>query len=244
MFTFSPWRNLAASTLSAAFLTFGLTTPAQADPQTIRSTLRQLIPSMPQIDDVAPSPVAGLWQVRIGGTMIYTDASGSLLLEGQLTDMRTRTNLTQEAINKALAVPFDSLPLQDAVITHQEGRGERRIAVFADPNCGFCKRFEVDLHKLTNVRVYTFMLPFLGQKSADDVRSIMCAGDPSAVWRQWMLNGVAPQPNPGGFQAAAAIERNLALARRLGITGTPTTLFVSQQRLSGAVPLDQVQSRL
>jgi thiol:disulfide interchange protein DsbC len=240
----SSWRNLVKSALSVALLIGLVSEPAQADPQTIRSTLRQLIPNLPQIDDVAPSPVQGLWQVRIGGTLVYTDASGSLLLEGQLTDMRTRTNLTQEAINKALAVPFDSLPLQDAVITHQEGRGERRIAVFADPNCGFCKRFEVDLHKLTNVRVYTFMVPFLGQKSADDVRSIMCASDPVATWRQWMLSGVAPQPNQGGCQAAAAIDRNLELARRLGITGTPTTLFMNQQRVSGAVPLDQVQSRL
>jgi thiol:disulfide interchange protein DsbC len=221
-----------------------LVTPAHADPQTIRNTLRQLVPTMPPIDEITPSQIAGLWQVRIGGTIVYTDASGSLLLEGALTDMRTRTNLTQQAINKALAVPFETLPLKDAVLTHQEGKGERLMAVFADPNCGFCKRFEADLVKLTNVKVYTFMLPFLGQKSEDDVRSILCSSDPARSWKEWMLSNMAPTPTPGGCAAAAALTRNRDLAQRLGVTGTPTSLFTNQQRLSGALPIDQVLAQL
>jgi thiol:disulfide interchange protein DsbC len=232
----------ALATTVAALAAF--VTPAHADPQTIRNTLRKLIPNIPNPDEITQSPIAGLWQVRIGGSMVYTDPTGNLLLEGALTDMRTRTNLTQDAISRALAVPFDSLPLADAVLTHQEGKGERVMAVFADPNCGFCKRFEVDLSKLTNVRVYTFMLPFLGQKSEDDTRAILCSSDPAKTWSQWMLNGVAPTPAPGGCAAAGAVSRNLALAQRLGVTGTPTSLFLNQQRVSGAVPIEQILAAL
>ncbi|NEM46645.1 MAG: DsbC family protein, partial [Xanthomonas perforans] len=89
--------------------------------------------------EVRSTPMPGLYEVRIGTDVFYTDAKGNYLIQGELIDTKARRNLTEDRINKLTAVDFASLPLQDA-FTIVRGNGQRKIAVFEDPNCGYCKR--------------------------------------------------------------------------------------------------------
>lgn len=223
---------LAALALSACASAF-------SQEAVIRKNLPGLIPKMPAIDQVSTTPIAGLWEVRVGSHIMYTDPSGTFVIEGQLTDMRTRTNLTQERISESTAINFALLPLKDAIVTHKSGKGERKMAVFADPNCGYCKRFEIDLAKLENTTVYTFLIPVLGASSETISRNVLCSDNPAKSWTDWMLSGKQPASADAKCDSAA-LERNKAFAIKYAISSTPTSFFEPSVRRAGALPLEQV----
>ncbi|MFM2053260.1 MAG: hypothetical protein RL456_1297 [Pseudomonadota bacterium] len=225
---------LAALTLVAA--------PARADEAEIRKTLTERFQNLPRIDEIRPTPMAGVWEVRIGTEIMYSDARGTYLLQGSMIDTATRKDLTQERIDKLTAIDFASLPLKDAIVW-KNGNGKRRIAVFADPNCGYCKRLEKDLLNVKDVTVYTFVIPILGGDSPEKSRSIWCAKDSTKVWRDWMVEGVAPQRVMGQCDASA-IERNSALARKHKVTGTPAIVFEDGTRAPGAIPAAEIERRM
>ena len=215
---------------------------ARADENVIRKTLAERFQNLPKIDEVRPAPVAGLWELRIGTEVMYTDAKGAYLIQGSIIDTATRKDLTQERIDKLTAIDFASLPLKDAIVW-KNGNGKRRIAVFGDPNCGYCKRLEKDLINVKDVTVYNFVIPILGGDSADKARSIWCAKDSTDAWRGWMVDGVAP-PRVMGQCDASAIERNAALARKHKVNGTPAIVFEDGTRAPGAIPAAEIEKRL
>jgi thiol:disulfide interchange protein DsbC len=157
-----------------------------------------------------------------------------------MLDTRAQKNLTQERLDKLTAIDFKSLPTQNA-ITLKRGNGKRQMAVFADPNCGYCKRFESEIEKLDNVTVHIYLIPILGQDSVTKTRDIWCAKDKAAAWSNWMIKGTTP---PQASCSTAAIDANLAMARKYRVTGTPTVVFESGRRVPGAIQRAQVEQFL
>lgn len=227
---------LLAVTLAAA------SAPLHADEAAIRKTLADRMPQLPKIDEVSKTPIPGIYEVRIGTDILYADETGAYLFEGALMDTRTQTNLTQARIEKLTAIDFDSLPTKDAIVFKQ-GSGVRKLAVFADPNCGYCKRIEKDLVGLKDVTIYTYLLPILGPDSTAKSRDIWCAKDRSKVWRSWMIDQVAP-PKSMGQCDLGALTRNTELSRRYRITGTPAVIFEDGTRSPGAMPADKLEERM
>ncbi len=209
----------------------GASTLVTANEATIRKNLTERLPNLPKIDEVRPTPMRGLFEVRINESDIfYTDAEGNYLIQGTLIDTRARTNLTEQRIEQLTAIAFSDLPLKDAFTTVR-GNGKRKIAVFSDPNCGFCKRLERDLLKLNDVTVYTFLVAMLGPDSQVKSRNIWCARDKAAAYNDWMLKGV----NPSNASCdTAALNRNLEFANKHRITGTPTSFLTDGTRIVGA----------
>lgn len=232
---------LKSSILALALLPL-LALPAQANEAVIRKSLSERLSGLPKVDEVKLSAMPGLWEIRIGNEIRYTDATGSYLIEGELIDLRTRKNLTEERVTKLQMVDFASLPLKDAVVW-KTGDGKRRIAVFTDPNCGYCKRLERTLQDMKNLTVYNFVIPILGGDSPEKSRSIWCAKDSTASFRAWMLEGKAPA-KPTGACDDSAIERNLALSRRNHVSGTPAIIFEDGSRAPGALSAEQLEKRL
>jgi thiol:disulfide interchange protein DsbC len=210
---------------------------------TIRKVLAARWPDLPMIDEVTKTPVPGLYEVRYGGTeILYIDPTGEYVLHGSLIETKTKTDLTEARIEKLLAIDFDKLPIKDAVLIKQ-GTGARKMAVFVDPNCGYCKRFERDLAAVKDVTVYTFLIPILGPDSTIKSRDIWCSKDATTTWRAWMLDGVAPGKADAKCDTAA-IERNLAFAQKYKINGTPAVLFADGTRKPGAIPGAMVEKLL
>ena len=143
----------------------------QAQEATIRKNLSERLPNIPKIDEVSKTPMNGLYEVRMGSDIMYSDAEGNFLIQGALFDVRQKRNLTEERTEKLSAVPFDQLPLKNA-FTQVRGNGKRKLVVFADPNCGFCKRFEKDLQKLDNVTILHVLYPILGEDSKAKSKNI------------------------------------------------------------------------
>ena len=232
--------NIIKTMLAAALLAIGVTALAQE--ATIRKNLAERVPQLQAIDEITKNPMPGLWEVRVNGTeILYTDAEGNFIIQGSLIDTKQRRNLTEERIDKLTAVAFDSLPLKDAFVMVR-GNGKRKIAVFEDPNCGYCKRFEKDLAKINNVTVHFFLIPILGADSVEKSRQIWCSADKAKAWVDWMQRDIAPKGS--GKCNTDALTANLDFAKKYRITGTPTLVFADGTRVPGALTSAQVEQRL
>lgn len=208
----------------------------------IRKNISQRLPNFPKIDEVSKTPMAGLYEIRSGSDLFYTDAAGDFLVSGDLVDTRTKSSITKERITKLTMVDFATLPLQDAFAIKQ-GTGARQIVVFADPNCGYCKKLERDLVQLPNATVYTFLVPILGGDSPQKTRDIWCSKDVGAAWRDWMLDGKLPARAAEGCDVAA-IQRNLQLRVKYKMGGTPAIVYEDGTRTPGAAPLEEIERKL
>jgi thiol:disulfide interchange protein DsbC len=231
--------------LAAAFallLSLGLHAQTPQQEATIRKNLSERLPGIPKIDELTRTPLAGIFEVRMGQDIIYTDGEGSFIFQGQMIDTRTRKNLTEERLDKLTAIAFDSLPLDDA-FTIVRGNGKRKLAVFEDPNCGYCKRFERDMLKVNDVTVYLFLMPILGADSTEKSRQIWCAKDRAKAWNDMMVNDKAVA-RPMGACDSAALTRNVEFGRKYRITGTPTMIFANGKRVPGAVAAADVDKLL
>ena len=239
----NPIKSTVAAVLAAATLgTLAMlaSQPAQAQEATIRKNLGERVPSLMKIDEVSRTPMNGLWEVRVGNDILYTDSEGNFLIHGSLIDAKQKRNLTEERVEKLSAIDFDQLPVKDA-FTIVRGNGKRKLAVFEDPNCGYCKRFERDLQKVDNVTVHMVLYPILGGDSPDKSRNIWCAKDKAKAWQDQM---VKDQPAPSAACDTAAIARNLEFGRKHRISGTPTLFFSDGSRVPGAVNAAQVEKLL
>ena len=233
--------RLAARVATASVLAAGLLPSALADEAAIRKNIAERLPDFPKIDEVSKTSIPGIYELRIGSDILYADEQGNHLLEGQLIDTKSRVNLTGARVAKLTAIDFKTLPFKDAMVVKQ-GTGERKIAVFADPNCSYCRKFERDLLTVKDVTVYTFLYPILGPDSGEKSKAIWCAKDSMKAWREWMIKGV---PVAGSTECdVSAIQRNVTLGRKYKINGTPGLVFEDGTHMPGALGAEQIEKQL
>lgn len=189
-------------------------------------------------DAIARTPIADIFEVRTGLDIFYVDGSGRYaFVEGHLLDLKATRDLTRERLEAASRIDFDSLPF-DLALKTVRGSGKRRIAVFEDPSCPYCRALHTLLGQLDDVTIYTFPFPVLSAESDAKARAALCAPDPDKAWLELMLTGEAPPPKP----CESNVDKLIALGNRLSIRGTPTVFFGNGRRSQGAIPPDQFMS--
>jgi thiol:disulfide interchange protein DsbC len=230
-----PIKTLLLTLLAA------LSMGAVAQEATIRKNLAERLPNLPKIDEVSKTPMPGLYEVRVNQSEIfYTDEKGNFLIQGSLIDTQARVDLTEQRVEKLTAIAFKDLPLKDA-FTIVRGNGKRKMAVFEDPNCGYCKRFERDLVKIDNVTVHVFLYPILSADSGEKSHKMWCAKEKSKAFLDWMVRDVTP---PAATCDAAAVARNVEFGKKARITGTPTIIFADGSRVPGAIDTARIEKFL
>lgn len=186
-----------------------------------------------KIDSITKTQYADLYEVRVGGEIRYTDKTGSILVVGHIFDLKTSQDLTQARIDDINKIKFDDLP-KELALKAVKGNGKRVIAIFEDPNCGYCKRFrQQTLANVDNVTVYTFLYNILSPDSFTKSQNIWCSADRNKAWDEWMLQGKAAAVAPSG--CTAPNDKVLALGQKLNINGTPAIFFADGSRIAGAV---------
>jgi len=206
----------------------------------IRTEIQKRLGTSANVRNVTPSPIPGLFEVQVNNEIFYTDSNAKYLIQGEMVELASGNNLTtkrQEDINR---IKWSELP-QAQAFKVVRGNGSRQIAVFSDPNCGYCKRLEKTLQELDNVTIYNYLIPILSADSALKSKQIWCAADQQKVWNDWMLNNLGPS---GKSDCANPIDKNLTLAKNYGINGTPTIFFTDGSRFPGAVQLADIEKKL
>lgn len=195
-----------------------------------------------RFNSVSRTPIAGIYEVVMGDKIAYTDTSGRFFLFGNLVDLHTQANLTEDRQAQLQGRPKldpKSLPLEQAIKT-VKGDGSRVLYVFADPQCGYCRQLEKNLEGVNNVTVYTFLLPILGPRSVADAESIWCARDRTKAWANYMA-GAAPVVSS---KCDNPLSKNAKLAEDIGIRGTPALIAENGRLVPGAMPADRIEALL
>jgi thiol:disulfide interchange protein DsbC len=233
-------------TLPVAILAL-LAGAACADESTIRAELGKKFPKA-TVESVTKMPI-GLYEVVVDGEILYTDAEFSFVIDGNVIDTKNMINLTaarlqelEEAKLKKLAFPFEQLPF-DLAFKKVKGNGSRKIAVFSDPDCPYCKRLEQSFTQLDNVTIYLFLYPLaqLHPKAPEISRSIWCSPDRVKAWDDYMLRKIAPK---AAGTCDNPVDKIVEFGQSKRISGTPTLFFTDGRRVPGAIPLEQIESFL
>lgn len=228
--------------LAAPLLFSLLTATAHAGEAEIRSTIEAKFPGA-KVQSVGKTSYAGLYEVVLDGPQLaYVDEKANYLFMGSVLDLKNQKNLTEERFQKLTAVKFDTLPL-DSAIKVVKGNGSRKIAVFADADCPYCKKFEQELVNVKDITVYTFLFPLdqLHPEAGKKSKQIWCAPDRAKAWEEWMLKGNLPK-NDGNCDNPLA--KTAELGKKLGIQGTPAIIFADGRRVPGMIPAARLEQML
>jgi len=226
-------KKLAALLLSAL-----LSSSVYAGEKEIRQSLQSKIPNIGALEHIVKTPYAGLYEIVVGDQIFYTDAKGQYLFDGSVVDANSRSNLTEMRRQQLFTINFNELPL-DLALKKVKGNGRRKLAIFADPNCGFCKRLDKELVKVSDVTIYLFLYPIF-QGSDEVVRNVLCARDPVKAWDDLMLNGIAPD----SATCQTNTDKVVALGQKMRITGTPNLIFGNGVQVPGYLPAEELEKRL
>lgn len=246
-------KRLAVTLLVTWFIAATSAAHATPDEERVLAALKKAHPNT-RFTSVVRTPVSHFYEVWMGANVAFvSDNNLRYLVFGRLFDTRTAQDVTAPRLAKAarqrtqdkqqdsdrIAIPIEQLPLTDAIKT-VKGSGARKMAMFSDPSCGYCKRLEPELDKLENITIYNFLLPFQGEAGPI---AIWCAPDRQQAWHDAMVGNNAAQRHPSAG-CDHPIERNRALARRLNVQGTPTMLFTNGRRLDGYADAAEIESHL
>lgn len=212
---------------------------AYADTLTdIKDSLEKNYPQLGKITQVNKTPVDGLYEVVTEEHLFYTDDKAQYLIDGSLYELKTMRNLTDERSRKLFAIDFNSLPL-DLAMKQVKGNGKRKLAIFTDPNCGFCKKLEGELPKVDNVTIYRLLFPIF-PGSEEKARNVWCSKDRNKAWEDLMVRGV----NPPAGKCDTPFAKIHAWGEKLRITGTPTLIFSDGSMAPGYLPAAQLDQAL
>ena len=206
----------------------------------IRATLHERIPDL-QVESIHKSPLPGLYELNTGVELLYTN-DGTLIFAGRIVDSKSREDLTAARWNELNAIDFNALPL-DLAIKSVRGDGSRKIAVFADPLCPYCRQLEQEMQGVTNVTVYTFLFPLETLHPGASVKAvdIWCSKDRSSAWSKWMLQ----KTEPGDTRCTGApIDKLQALGQKLHVDSTPTLFTADGKRTRGAIKHNEIEQLL
>jgi len=172
----------------------GVVNPAAADDASLRTALEARMPAGTKIGKISPAPIPGLFEVVVNGiNVIYTDDQGELAFFGNVVNLKTKENLTQKRAEELAFVDFSQIPLKQAIVK-VKGDGSRKLVVFSDPDCPYCKQLEKELAFLDNVTIYTMLYPMveLHPDARKKSEAVWCSSDRAKAWDNLMLYGKEP----------------------------------------------------
>jgi thiol:disulfide interchange protein DsbC len=228
----------AGTKILTTVLLFTLWSTAHAGEKEIRKSLQSKFPGIGKIEHIVKTPYSGLYEVVIDDQLVYTDANGDYIFQGNIIDTKSRSNLSDERRKVLFAVDFDKLPLELAV-KKVKGNGKRKLAVFTDPNCSFCRRLEKELSGVSDVTLYFFMYPIF-PGSDEIVRNVLCSKNPIKAWDDWMLSNITPAKAVCETQT----DKVMALGKKLHVNGTPNLIFGSGIQAPGFLPIEELEKNL
>ena len=197
----------------------------------------------PQAVGAKISPAfSNFWSVVKGDEVIYVSDDLKYFISGNVIEAETQKNLTQAlAEANRPKVKISELKLKDAIKVRDGGSGAKKIYVFSDPECPYCQRLEKSFDQLKNITVYVFPMPLASlHPSAPAIsESAWCAKDQGKAWHDYVANNVEIAP----AKCDNPIERNLAIAAKYQIRGTPAIVFEDGTIVPGAITAREIQAR-
>ncbi|MEK7678552.1 MAG: DsbC family protein [Deltaproteobacteria bacterium] len=189
-----------------------------------------------KINDIKISPVKGLWQVELTQNdkpvIIYVDFSKKYLVQAQFTKL---DELGEPAPLKKVDVK--KIPL-DGALVYGSAKAEKKIIVFSDPDCPYCKKLHEDIKgivsKRKDIAFYIKLFPLQMHPEAYAKSKTVICKKSTKLLDDAMAGKTLPKPDC----KAEEVDNNLKLGEELGIRGTPAIIFPDGRLLPGYLPPD------
>jgi thiol:disulfide interchange protein DsbC len=225
-------KLLLSSALAVLFAT-----TVHADEKMVRETLLKAMPDL-QIESVKPSPVKDLFEVTVGGDIIYATSDGKYLLQGRLIDTATRTDLTEEKLSGARKIALDKLG-ENKMIIFKPKIHTYTATVFTDIDCGYCRKLhaELDAYQAEGIEIRYLFYPRAGKgsDSYNKAVSVWCAKD-----RNVALTAAKKDQKVEPKTCANPIDEHMALASSFDVKGTPMIVTEKGTVYPGYLPAKQL----
>ncbi len=221
-------------------LMYLLSSAAHADEASLKKSLKVYFPNE-KIEILKKTPFLELYEVVVGDQLFYVDEKVNYFFTGYIFDLKTEKNITEERLREimnARRVDIYSLPLELA-IKEVKGNGKRKLIIFSDPNCGYCKRLEKELVNVTDVTIYTLLYPILNG-SKEVANTIWCSDDRLKAWNNFMLKAIKPT----GANCKTPIDTFLQIGKKHGFNSTPTMIFADGTVVSGVMSAGMIEKKL
>ncbi|MDQ6975886.1 MAG: DsbC family protein [Mariprofundaceae bacterium] len=209
---------------------------AKDAPSSVDKSIRHANADM-AIKTIRTTPIAGLYELRVGNQLFYAEKTGRYLIAGgHIFDTESKKDLTKARLEVINKVNWNDLPLDKAIVSGDPDGKE--LAVFTDPDCPYCRQLEKSLLDAKGIKIYTFLFPLesLHPKARGHAASIWCAKNQHAALQDLMLNG---KKLPEG-KCDTPIDAIQKLAANYGIRGTPTMISRDGRKRSGAASPEQL----
>lgn len=231
-------KTIAAALIATAISQLSF---AGAATDALLEKLKRTYPNIP-FSQVNETPAPGVYEAVFGKDILYVDSTGTYFFP-TMVNMVTRVNLGEDRRADLNKINFSELPLKNAITT-VNGNGKRKMVVFADPNCGYCKKLEANLANVKDVTIYTFVLGILGNESITKANAINSAsGEKGKLWQAIMVDGAKPVLNASkdGVEISA---KNLELFKKHGFGGTPALMFENGHTIKGYAESNRIEDIL
>ena len=229
----------AVGTLAALFIAQAAFAGEPEVKKAVEPVLAELFGPSVKADAVRKLGSFNLYEIQIGGDLLYTDEKVTFLLNGDVLDIKAKKNLTEERKQKLSQVKFSDLPLELAV-KQVKGNGKRVLVTFEDPNCSYCRKLAKELQSVNDVTIYTYLYPILSPDSTEKSKNIWCAADRAKAWNDLMIDG----KQPPSANCNHPTEKVTELGRKLNIRGTPAMIFADGSRVPGYMPAAMLEKSL
>jgi len=231
----------------AALLTTLVTTNVVADVaeevdfDAVEKKVRTLVPNAKSIA-ISETPIEGVLQVQINSDIIYVTTDGKYLLQGQIMEIDTRTNITDQAKSGIRLSVLSDLKREEQ-ISFSPDKPKYDLLVFTDIDCGYCRKLHNQMAEYNEEGIAIHYMAFpragIGSASYDKFVSVWCADDQQSALTLAKSGGdPEPQkcPNP--------IAEQYDVGREVGVTGTPALVTIDGTLIPGYVPPAQLRQRL
>lgn len=205
----------------------------------IRESLKQHLPQL-TIENIAPSPVKGVYQVTADSAVIYMSNDGRYAFSGDIIDLADgQNNLTESARKKARVASLKTLGEEDMVIFSPKDP-KYTIIVFTDVDCGYCRKLQADMEEINakGIAIRYLAFPRSGPNTPafDKMVRVWCSKDKNKA----LLLANQDKSFDGKECGKDTIMRQFELGIRMGVNGTPTLIFEDGTLVPGYMPPDKL----
>lgn len=216
---------------------------ALANEESIKKVIGANYPKI-KIQSISKTPIPGIYEIYIGGQIIYSDENAEhIFAQARLVDTKSKQDVTGYRLSELTKINFSTLPLEKAIKV-VKGDGSRKLVVFSDVDCPYCKRLEQnELTHIGNVTIYTFLYPVatLHPDSAAKSKSIWCAPNRVQAWNDWIISGKLPEKSG---KCDVPVDEIAALGKKIGVVSTPTMYLSDGRQLLGSQPYAEIEHQM
>ena len=207
----------------------------------VEEKLRELAPNATTIA-VSETPIDGVLQVQINSDIIYVTQDGQYLLQGQIINLDTRANITDQAKSSIRQGLLSGLEAEEQ-ISYSPDKPSYDLLVFTDIDCGYCRKLHNQMAEYNEEGIAIHYMAFpragIGSASFDKYVSVWCADDKHEAMTL-AKNGTDPEPS----NCPNPVAEQYGLGRDIGVTGTPAIVTTDGTLIPGYVPPAQLHQRL